>query len=372
LLITALLTLLILAGIDVALTRTPLLDRELSIADSLDMTRVGDLQTYRTFRTLAGGRRDGTPSVVLLGDSRIWFAARGPALEQELKRLLPERSVRVENLGAFGVRIGDIEAISRYLDRLSPAVVVVALGGEELVRDPLGYLATSSARVFDLGWRDGPLPPDETGGRLDRWLRTIWPLYRLRVPVRLALGDWIFPSPAPPPRFPDALSSQDDLFAWAFGDQAPQVGDAYRVWRVSNRLADFLRFVQAERSMMHVASAATSSTIEKPAVRALEALLTRSRGAPWATRVLLLPRNPVLDQDRAGRYHSVKLENDTAAVIRAAADRNEIPVIDARRWVSAGGFFDFVHVFPNFRDFQEPLARELASALASVPGAAGQ
>ena len=367
---TGLLTLLMLAGIDAALTRTPLLRRELSIADSLEMDRVGDLQTYRTFRTLEATSPDGTPRVVLLGDSRIWFSARGPAMEQELGRLI-RGNVRVDNLGAFGARIGDIEAISRHLDRLAPDVVVVALGGEELVRDGKGYLATNSAKVFDLGWRDGPLPPEETGGRLDRWLRTSWPLYRLRTLVRLALVDWMFPSPAPPPRFPDTFSSQLDFFAWAFGERAPRVGEAYQTWRRSNRLVDFVGFVRTERSMIRPADAA-SPTIEDAAERTLEALIARARTASWATRVLLLPRNPVLDQDAAGLYHSAKLEDDSAALIHAAAGRHGIRVVDARRWVPAGGFFDFVHVFPNYRDFQEPLAGELAGALASAPRVDGR
>jgi hypothetical protein len=82
--------------------------------------------------------------------------------------------------------------------------------------------------------------------------------------------------------------------------------------------------------------------------------------------MLLLPQNPVLDQDGGGFYHSAKLADDAAALISASAQRHAVPLIDARRWVPGGGFFDFVHVFPNLRDFQEPFARELASALAGA------
>jgi hypothetical protein len=369
-----LLALLLVAAFGMAATRSSLLYEPLSTEHSRDIMAAPYVQTLQVFRKLERPPPDDVSRVVvLLGNSRIWFAARPRAVESEVAALLPERRVRVENLGVFGSRIGDVEAIARHLERLRPSVVVLALGGEEMLRDRTGRLGHLPLRLFDLGWGDGPIPPHESGGRIDRWLRTAWPLYRLGPYVRMALADRLSPDPDAPAPLPDYLDSLSDFFRYRHGDAAGEVEAAYAIWARSRRFEDYLRYVRAAGSLRFRPRAfgMVAPGIDAATVDALEHLLARLGGGRSASRVLLMPQNPVLDAPEAADFRLPGLSESIFPLIESLAQRYAVPLVDARHWVPATGFFDFGHVLPNLRAFQEPLAREIAAALRAQDGDGG-
>ena len=358
------LALLFLVPIDVAITRTPLLWGPTSYENTHDLRLVQLAETYKTARKLYAPERPARVRVALLGDSRLWFAAHEPYVERQLRRRAPELDVRVDTLAVFGALIGDMEVISRHLDRQAPSVVVLAIGGQELVPTADGELQHWPARLLSVGWRDGPLPPASQAERLDRWLRTVWPLYRFHEFARAALADRIFPgTPAGRP-LPDHFSSSREVFDYFRTAQAPEVEAAYRAWREHPSLPAFLDYVLVGHPLLPWRPRVAGDA--RPDARALEvldALLGRLRRQRTATFVLLLPENPLLDLDTAGEYHSPGFSDRVADAVRAVAARQGIRVVDGRRWMPAEAFYDLLHLMPDLSGFQEPLAEEILRAL---------
>ena len=355
--------------IDAAITRSPILWARMSGEDSLDVRLAQLGQTYQAARKIYAPEREAKVRVALLGDSRIWFPARQPYVERELQRVAPELDVRVDNLGIFGALMGDLEVLSRHFERLDPTLVVLAIGGLEMLPRPSGRLGTWPSRILNIGWCDGPLAPRSQTERLDRWVRTLWPLYRFRIFARLAIEDRIVPGPISRP-FPDRFVSTRDFHAFMHGKDSAAVDAIYQAWRTNPTLAGFVDYLERKRrgvrrEVNRIAPPGASLNAHSTGVRVLERLLARlaERGTP--TLILLMPENPLLDLDVSGQYHEPGFSDQAAEIIRNVAERYDVPVVDGRRWMPAESFLDFAHLMPDVSGFQTPLAEEIVRAVGS-------
>ncbi len=358
-----------LALIDVGATRTALLWGHTSFEDTRDMARIVFAQTYQAARLIYAPARDARVRVALVGNSRIRIPAQAPYVERELGRLAPGLDVRVDNLGIFGAGMGDYEVLCRHFGRLAPTLVVVAVGTSDLVITPTTPISNLPAELLNVGWRDGALGPESASGRVDRWLRTVWPLYRFREFVRAAIEDRLAPGVDPGP-FPDRFASTRALFDYMHGERGGEVEAAYRAWRAEPTLPGFVDYMRVG-SGSHLdmvrrrVGEAAAVTEDSPAPRMLDALLARLARGRWTTLVLVMPENPLLDLDRAGEYHQPGSSEALTALVRTLAARHGVRVVDGRRWMPAEAFIDFDHLMPDLSGFQRPLAEEIVRAAGS-------
>jgi hypothetical protein len=311
-------------------------------------------------RTVYRPRPPAAVRVALLGNSKMWFPARAPYVERELRRIAPDVDARIDNLSFFGARIGDMEIVSRLVGRLDPTLVVIGLGGSEIVPSTWGELVNRTGRLLEIGWADGPLPPGGVQARMNRWLKTAWPLYRLRSFARYAIRDLVLPSPADR-SFPDRFASSAEFFAFIHGpERGRQIDDAYREFQGGPTLDGFLHYLHlrygGDQLLNEPLPDPALLRADGPGVRALDATLARLAELPVRTVVLLLPENPLLDADREGRYHRPGFSDRAAEIIRDVARRHGATVVDGRRWMPAESFVDLVHLMPDLSGFQKPLA----------------
>jgi len=363
------LALVFLALLDGVVTRTSVLWGPTAFEHTRDIRKVVFAQTYQAARKLYATRSASPARIALLGNSRIWLAARETFLQPELARLAPGPETSVYNLGIFGAGLGDMEVVSRHLGRVRPSLVVLAIGSSDLLATPSSPLEGLPARLLRVGWADGPLPPRHAVDRLDRWARTVWPLYRFHEFARAALEDRLV-RPARPEAFPDHVRSTRAIFAYMHGKQAAAVEQAYRAWRARPSLAAFVDYLRVGSSghvemVRNRVREATLPSLESPAGRVLDALLARLAANGWRAVVLLMPENPLLDGDVAGEYHVAGFSAAAADVIRTLAARHHFILVDARRWLPAEAFLDLDHVLPELSGFQRPLAAEIVRALRS-------
>src|SRR5262249_52685382 len=99
------LTLVFVALISAAITHTSILWRRMSGEDTRDVRWAQVAQTFQAARVLYGPHTTDAKRVVLLGDSRVWFAAQSPYVEREIRRIAPDLDVEVDNLAIFGAQI---------------------------------------------------------------------------------------------------------------------------------------------------------------------------------------------------------------------------------------------------------------------------
>jgi hypothetical protein len=104
---------------------------------------------------------------------------------------------------------------------------------------------------------------------------------------------------------------------------------------------------------------------ESESFRALDALLARCRREGWRTLVVLMPENPLLEDDRANRYHRPALRERSTALVDEAIARYGHERIDARHWLAPEEFMDFDHPLYALSRFEEKLALEIARAARS-------
>lgn len=361
------LALVFLALLDAGFTRTRMLWGATAFEHTRDPQRLVFAQTYAAARTIyhpapAVGRR-----VALLGNSRIWLTGRASYLEPELARLAPDRALTVDGLAIFGAGIGDMEVLSRHLGRLGPALTVVTIGTSDLLGTASAPIAGVASDLLHIGWGDGPLAPATETERVDRWLRTVWPLYRFREFGRAVLLDRIVSADDSEP-FPAHFADTRALFDYMDGPKAGEVEAAYRAWRAAPTFAAFVEYLKiGSRSHLELVRARTRQIVpltrDGPGLRALDALLARLAAAPWRTIVVMMPENPILAQDTAHEYHRDGYSDAAATMIAATAKRYGLPVIDARAWMPEEAFLDFDHLLPDLSGFQRPLAEEIVHAL---------
>jgi hypothetical protein len=360
------LALVFLALLDAGVTRTRVLWGATAFEHTREPQRIVFAQTYAAARAIyhpapAAGRH-----VALLGNSRIWLTGRASYLEPELARLASGRDLTVDGLAIFGAGVGDMEALSRHLGHLAPALVVVTIGTSDLLGTAASPIAGVASDLLRVGWEDGPLPAASQTERVDRWLRTIWPLYRFREFGRAALLDRIAPADDPGP-FPAHFADTRAVFDYMHGVKGADVERAYRVWRADPTFPAFVDYLTIGSSA-HLGMVRDRTrqivplTPERPGVRALAALLARLAAAPWRTVVLVMPENPILARDLAHEYHRDGYSDEATAVIAAAAQRHGLPLVDARTWMPEAAFLDLDHLLPDLSGFQRPLAEEIVRA----------
>lgn len=131
-------------------------------------------------------------NIIVIGDSVMYGAGVGAGqtvaayLQEEMDKLLPDRSVRVWNLAIPGSEPGDMYFVLRRVDHLQPDAVVVDFNmlffGPASVEDPV---------AFNWLYLDDGLPPDalqtleavyprEFEQRVGDFLVARWNLYRYR------------------------------------------------------------------------------------------------------------------------------------------------------------------------------------------------
>ena len=366
--LTWLLAALFLIAIDALITRTPPLwsKRDTWVKSGIERGYIW--QTYEVARKLLRPRRPAAVRVEILGNSRIEIPAGDATVERALQQRQPGLDVRVDNLAIFGAHIGDLEIISRYLERLQPSLVVLGITGADLVPTSWGELVNATGELLDVGWRDGPIPPANAAARVERWVKTVWPLYRLRLFVRQRILDALS-RPLSDKRLPDHFGSAQEYFDFFNdGPRAKRIGVAYERWRRENTLDSFVAYLGGawgRLGMTEPVPPPETLSLDSPGFVALDQLLARLAAQPYPTIVLLMPENPLLDQDAAGSYHRAGFSDRAAALIQQVADRHHIRVVDGRRWMPADRFVDFVHVFPDISGFQDRLADEILHALGS-------
>jgi hypothetical protein len=330
------------------------------------LERLAFWQTYDVARTLYRPRPPAALRVTILGNSLVWFPAQPAFVARELRRADPGLDVRVDNLSFFGAKIGDIEIVSRQLHRLDPSVVVLALGGTELVPTALP-LVNPTGRLLEVGWADGPVPPASQAERVERWLRTAWPLYRFRKFARDGLADRLYPV-VEDERMPEHFASTAEVFTFLDANVGAASEAAFGRFRREPTLESYIAYLRARwlppEPFDPLPDPATL-TLESPGVAVLDRLLARLAAGNWQTIVLLTPENPLLDLDREGRYHRLGFSDRAAGIIETVAARHGMRVVDGRRWMPAEAFMDFVHLFPDVSGFQVPLAEEIRRAARS-------
>jgi hypothetical protein len=322
-------------------------------------------QTYDVARKIERPRPAPGARVVLLGNSLLWFPAREQLIEEELARLAPGRDIRIDNLAVFGMRIGDLEVVSRYLPPLHPTLVILALSGPELVETGWGKLLNPTGELLDVGWADGPLPPRDMVERADRWARTAWPLYRLRQFARAAILDRLQPNPDDV-AVPDHFGSTRAFFDFLHAPAGAEVEAAYGRWRSERTLDAFVAYLKVTTRLFGLAEplpGAGTLTADSPGARVLDHLVRRLAAGPWKSVILLMPQNPLLAADTAGTYHDQAFTERSAALVRSIAEHYGVEVVDGRAWMPAEAFADFYHLFPELSGFQTPLARTILDGL---------
>lgn len=355
------------ALINVLLVRSPLIWAKTTLWMRGQAAGTAFWQTYDVARTLYRPRPAAAVRVAILGNSRIWIPAQASFVEAEIKRVAPALDVRVDNLAFFGAHIGDVEIVSRHLDRLEPTLVIVGLGGSELLPTEWGQLVNPTGRFLDIGWSDGPVPPDGLAGRVDRWARTVWPLYRFRTFARYAIEDRLLPDPLSV-RFPDHFASSAEVFGFLDPDKALEIEAAYQAWRRDGALSSFVSYLTVKSNMVGVVEPLpdpSALTADSLGMKTLDRLLSRLAGSSWKSFVLLMPENPLLDLDTQGVYHRPGFSDRAAQLIAQAAGRYHIQVVDGRRWMPPEAFADFLHLMPDISGFQTPLVQEILHELES-------
>lgn len=328
---------------------------------SNDFDSLAFWQAYETARKIFRPRPAADVRVAILGNSRVWFPARDAYVDREFRRQAPRLNARVDNLAVFGMRIGDFEIVSRHLDRIHPTHVVLTLGSSDLVATQWGDLVNITGRWLNVGWHDGPLPPESQAARVDRWLKTAWPFYQIRIFARGGLEDLVWPDPRDR-KFPDHFDSSRAVFDFLDGDKAAKVEEAYLEVKRAGTLNAFIAYMKARTAMWGAVEPLpdpSTLTLESPGARVLDRLLERLAAHPWSSLVLLMPENPVLEQDTEGKYHRPRFAEHASNIVSQIAARYGIRVADGRRWMPPAAFLDFFHLMPDVSGFQKPLVQEV-------------
>jgi hypothetical protein len=363
--VTWLLALCFLVVIDAVITRTPLLWGPTAFEHS-GGTRTVFPQTYQVARKIYAPSGDPGHRVAVLGNSRIAMALNENRLERALAEVAPTLDVEVANLGVFGSFIGDTQLLARHLGALDPELVVLTVGGSDLIRAP----TNQPAGLLRIGWSDGPREQVEWPERVDRWLRTVWPLYRFREFARAALLDRVLmrPDPGPPP---DSFETRAELFGYLYTDRAPEVLAAYHGWEETRSLGAYTEYLEATGAG-HLARGRQRArsreplTSETPSVAVLEDLVADLAASGRPAVILLMPENPILADDLAGEFHRPELAPAAATLVEAIAAKHGVAFVDARGWLPTESFLDFDHPIIELDRFDTGLAAAIVEQLSGL------
>ncbi len=337
-----------------------------SFEDTRAFDRIVFGQTYRAARKLYAPQPAGKVRIALLGDSRMQMAVRDESLERAIGERRPGVEAKVHNLAIFGAGIGDLEMLARHLDSNDIDLAVIGIDHANLQATAISGLRNVPASLLRTGWEDGPLVASATQ-RLDRWLRTVWPLYRFRELARAAIVDRFWPDPTSEP-WPERFPSMSSFLDYVHRGHYDDAEDAYRAWQREPTLRTFVSFLEVRRAdyvkwVRQRAAGTRAVDADGAAAEVLEYLLKRLVAGGIEAVVLILPENPLLSEDDAGEYRNAESARRGAEVIEQIAARHGVDVIDARRAMPASAFFDLDHLAPDVAGFEPYLAERLVDAL---------
>ncbi len=366
--ITWLLALGFLLAIDAAITRTDLLWGPTAFENSGGVRLVFP-QTYQVARKIYAPERESEVRIALLGNSRVVLALKEHHIERAIAKIRPDLDVDVSNLGIFGSFMRDTEMLARHLGTLDPSLVVVAVGAPDLIRERTHPPGEGPMDLLRIGLRDASTPAASWGIRVDRWLRTVWPLYRFREFAREAILDRVLsrPDPGPPP---EDFETREALFRHLYGERSRVVLAAFQRWQHDGGLDAYAAYLEMT-GPGHLARGRQRArhqgrlTRETPAVVAFDALLAQLARAGRPAIVLVMPENPILRKDTEGVFHRIDLSDEAMRLIDELTRAHGIPVVDARDWLSADRFLDFDHAIFQLEGLERPLAREIVNAVES-------
>jgi hypothetical protein len=202
--------------------------------------------------------------------------------------------------------------------------------------------------MLDTGFRDGLVPPADWEARYDRWVRTIWRLYRYRV----LLHDVLAPSNrGGMPSLRVQLFTPAAIFERDFGaERARELLAMRAVFDRTQAPADFIRYVESLngrdypeglRSRWRGPRAAGAPARGAAAVRGSRAC--RGGRPAW----LLLPENPLLARDPEVGAEVARISGEIAARLATQAVALDVPLIDLRDALPPSAFIDLNHLFYN-------------------------
>lgn len=364
--VTWILALLLVAAFDAAITRTSLLWGPTAFENASGV-RVVFPQTYKVARKIYAPEGDPDLRVALLGNSRVELAVKEHRLERALAARRPDLDVAVSNLGIYGAFMAETEMLARHLDVLEPDAVVLTVGAPDLIREPTHPAGQGPMDLLRIGFRPPASGDPSPGETLDRWLRTVWPLYRFREFVREALLDRLLRRPDPGPQ-PLDFDSHASLFAHLYGERAGAVQAAFERWQREGGLLAYTAYLETV-SPGHLARGMkrardrTRLDRETGGVRILDELVGRLAASGRPVLLFLMPENPILALDAEGVYHRVGLSDRAAGLAREIARAHAVPFVDARNWLPADRFLDFDHAIFGLDELEDRLALEILDVL---------
>lgn len=364
--LTWILALLLVMAFDAVITRTSLLWGPTAFENASGV-RVVFPQTYKVARKIYAPEGDPDLRVALLGNSRVELALKEHRLERSLRELRPDLDIEVSNLGIYGAFMAETEMLARHLDVLDPSLVVLTIGAPDLIRESTREPGQGPMELLRIGFRPPADGRSGLGETLDRWLRTVWPLYRFREFVREALLDRLLRRPDPGPQ-PLDFDSHAALFAHLYGERAGVVQAAFERWQREGGLEAYTAYLETV-SPGHLARGMkrardrTPLTRQTHGVRILDELVGRLAASGRPTILFLMPENPILALDTQGVYHRVGLSDRAAGLARDIARAHGVDFVDARSWLPADRFLDFDHAIFGLDELEDRLAREILHVL---------
>ena len=306
----------------------------------------------------------GPPAIVVLGNSETEAVIRPlPAFEEALANAGAPAGTHVVSLCVFATAPTDAEVIARRLGPLRPRLVVVGIAPPDVGTTLERARDMPITRLLDTGFRDGLVPPGDVEARLDRWVRTVWHLYRYRA----LLHDLLRP-PAErrtPGAFLDIVHTPAEIFVMSYGpERAEELLRLQATFAASGRFEDFARYVTELRGPDYLPGLRErwrDLTPQPVQLEALRRLAAHARDAGARPVWLLLPENPLLELDPEVGGEVATRAAEVAAVVRAEAEALGVPVIDLRTAVPPDGFLDLNHLVYSSGRLLPTLAAALAA-----------
>ncbi len=359
----------VLVAVDVVIARvdvfTPLMPREHPTTFFAGINS----ELMRVVRALYPRPR-GPRAVVLLGNSQF-VDAGGPTAELEaaLHARGTPAGAPVLPLCVLSTYPTDFEALARRLEPVRPDLVLVGIGAPDMGTTLERARTMPVVKLLDTGFRDGLVTAPDIGYRLDRWLRTVWLLYRYRSLFR----DMAFTPDGP--RIPAStlerhLEPAEFLAIFYGADRARELTAARAEYEATHDAALFARYLVALRGDDYAAGVRSRwrglevESIQEEALRRTVAHVRAAGGRPvW----VLLPENPLLASD-AEIGTEVRARSDAvAARLGADAAALDVPLLDLRHSMPESAFVDLNHLYFNSGRFIPVLADALAERGLLVP-----
>lgn len=353
--------LVLLAALDLVIARVDLLTP--LVPDTLPTTLFAavNAQVIDVVRASYTAPTPGPLPVVLIGNSQMDLATRPrPALAEALVAAGAPTGTRVVPLCVYATAVTDAEVTARGLGPIHPGLVVLGVAppdvGSTLERARLGPVT----KLLDVGFRTAVVPPADLEGRLDRWGRTVWHLYRYRSLFR----DLLLPPPGrtTPRVFFDTRHSPAEFFETVYADHAAELLALRRRFEQSDDWDDIVRYVDLLQGTGYLPGLRDRWRDLEPQdiqLTALRRFADHVRDAGGRPVWVLMPENPVFEQDpEIGGV--IRTHSDQAAVrVVTEAHDADVPLIDLRHALPRTAFLDLNHLFLEHSGFAPLLAKEL-------------